>query len=217
MNVKRKFASKLINWHKSQNIDFPWRRTNNAFHVLIAELLLKKTTRNQVNKIYNEIISEFSDPELLAEAKLITLQSKIDHLGMQKKRAKTLIKTANYIINEYQGNIPNTPDELMKLPGVGRYTANAVLCLTYNKTLPLVDTNVVRLIERVFLIKSDRARPRDDPKIWEFVNELLPKRKARYFNLAIIDFANKICLARKPKCKICPINYLCKYKNKTDN
>ncbi|MEM2100223.1 MAG: hypothetical protein QXP45_02670 [Thermoproteota archaeon] len=111
--------------------------------------------------------------------------------------------------------VPRDRDALIKLPGVGPYSANGILCLAYGEQLPLVDTNVIRVMERVFKIKSEKARARTDPMVWSFVEKLIPDGKAREFNLAVLDFANSICVPKVPKCPICPVRDICLYSSKT--
>lgn len=215
--MKKVFVSKLLSWHNKNALRFTWRETRNKYRILLAEVLLRKTTRNQVNKIYEKLIKKYPNPKSLALANVRELEKVIEPLGMQKKRSALLIELARYIISKHNGRIPNDLNEIRKLPGVGPYTANAVLCLAYNKPLPLVDTNTIRIVKRVFAIKSRKARDRTDTKIWSFVKNLIPKRMGRKFNLAILDFANLVCTQSSPKCPICPIRDICKYPNKTKN
>ena len=109
------------------------------------------------------------------------------------------------------GNVPRSEAELLALPGVGRYSANAVRCLAWHENTPMLDTNVIRLVQRVFSIKSSKARPRDDSILWDFVSSLIPDGKARELNLSMLDFASMICTPRAPLCNICPLNEICNY------
>jgi A/G-specific adenine glycosylase len=130
-------------------------------------------------------------------------------LGMEYKRASALKKIAKIVIDSYGGKIPTTSKELMDLPCVGRYTSNALMCLAYGKDYPLLDTNAVRVITRVFSIKSSKIRPRDDSQMWNFVSSLIPSKKAREFNLAVLDIAYSICHANNPGCQVCPLLCIC--------
>lgn len=215
--MKKVFVNKLLLWHSKNALKFPWRETRDKYKILLAEVLLRKTTRNQVNEIYEKIVKKYPNPKSLASANVTELEKIIEPLGMQKKRSVLLIELAKYIINKHNGRIPNDINEIRKFPGVGPYTANAVLCLAYNKPLPLVDTNTIRVVKRVFAIKSRKARDRTDTEIWSFVENLIPKRRGRKFNLAILDFANLVCTPSSPKCPSCPLRSICKYPNKTKN
>jgi len=216
MEEEAVFAKKLLIWHKKNALKFPWRETKDPYKILLAEILLRKTTRSQVKELFEELIKRYPNSEKLASAEIKELEKIIEPLGMQRKRALLLIKLAKTIVENYQGSVPEDRNELLKLPGVGPYSANAVLCLAYGKQLPLVDTNVIRVVERVFQIKSRKARARTDPMVWSFVEKLIPKGKAREFNLAILDFANLVCAPRNPKCRTCPLKEICLYPNKTN-
>lgn len=214
--MKELFASRLLSWHRKYAFRFPWRETRNPYKILIAEVLLRKTTRSQVNGIFEKFIKKYPTPQSLASAKISSLEKILEPLGMQKKRSGLLIKLGKCIVNKHSGRVPKNLNELRKIPGVGLYTSNAVLCLVYNKHLPLVDTNTIRVIERVFQIKSRKARARTDPELWSFAESLIPEGKARKVNLAIIDFANLVCTQKSPKCSTCLLTDMCMYPDKTN-
>jgi len=206
---KEKFADLLLEWWKLNKRDFPWRRTNNPYVILVSEMLLRKTTAKQVNAIFEKFFTKFPNVKMLAEADEEEIEELIKPLGMEHKRAVLLKKLANELLKNHGGAIPASQDDLLKLPGVGRYSANAVLCFAYGKDAPLVDVNAIRVFQRVFSVKSQKRRIKDDTTFWEFVAETIPKGKAREFNLAIIDFAHEVCRPKKPKCAICPLCVIC--------
>jgi A/G-specific adenine glycosylase len=205
------FASRLLMWYVHNKADFPWRRTTDPYKILISEILLRKTTRNQVNHIFNHFFAEFPTVEVLASAAEKFIEEVITPLGMEHKRASALKKLAKTIVDNQGGKIPSEREQLTGLPHVGPYTANAVMCLAYGQDYPLLDTNVVRVITRVFSFKSSKKRPRDDPRMWHFVSSLLPLGKAKDFNLAILDIAASICHPKNPDCQICPLVGICDY------
>lgn len=214
-NSKTAFVKHLLEWWEKNKRHFPWRKTKDPYKILLAEVLLRKTTRDQVKGIFEEFVKKYRDVEKLASADVKELEGVIKPLGMQKKRAPLLIELAKTIIEKHGGKVPRDRDALIKLPGVGPYSANGVLCLAYGEQLPLVDTNVIRVMERVFKIKSEKARARTDPMVWSFVEKLIPDGKAREFNLAVLDFANSICVPKVPKCPVCPVRDICLYSSKT--
>jgi len=211
------FVSRLLKWYRNNKRDFPWRKTKNPYAILIAELLLRKTTANQVKAVYENFIKSFPNIKSLASASEKELSDMLRPLGMEYKRAGLLIKFAEYVLVTYRGNIPENLEDLLDIPGVGYYSANALLCFGYNRNTAILDTNVLRVIERVFNIKSNKTRPRNDIRIWEFVNTLMKKGKARVLNFAILDFAALICKSRAPKCADCILNDICYYKTKKDS
>lgn len=208
---KNEFIRLLLNWWKKNKRDFPWRHTRDSYSILIVEMLLRKTTAKQVEKIYVQFLTKYPDPNSLADANKNDLEELLKPLGMEHKRAELFKRFGLYIMEKYNGEIPTEPEKLLELPGIGMYAANAVLSFNCSKDVPLLDTNFIRVINRVFDIKSQKSRARDDKKIWEFAKTLIPQGNSKNFNLAILDFAALVCRANKPKCLECPIRNICFY------
>lgn len=208
---KELFVKLLLEWWNENKRDFPWRHAKDPYSILIAEMLLRKTTAQQVEKIYAKFLDRYPNPTALAEAEEDELKELLKPLGMEHKRAELLKKFGQTIRELYNSRIPTDPQKLLKLPGVGMYATNAVLCFACSKDVPLLDTNFIRVIQRVFGIKSQKSRARDDNKMWEFAKSLIPQGKSKYFNLAILDFAAQICTAKKQKCLACPVRGICIY------
>ncbi|HDL01995.1 MAG TPA: hypothetical protein ENH23_07165 [candidate division Zixibacteria bacterium] len=127
-------------------------------------------------------------------------------------RGRRLKKIAERIVNQFEGNVPDKKEDLMSLYGVGEYISNAVLCFAFKKRVPIVDTNVIRVYERVFNVKSQKSRPRTDKEVWKFAEKMLPEKDYVEYNYALLDFASEICRAKNPLCEICPLKNICKYK-----
>jgi A/G-specific adenine glycosylase len=204
------FVDKLLEWWPKNARDFPWRKTQNPYYILIAETLLRKTTAKQVEQMYPTFLEKYPSPSHLALADLRTLRKILKPLGLENRRAASLKKLAQVIVAKYGGAVPRRREELMELPVVGRYATNAVLCFAYGTEAPLVDTNVVRIITRFFSFESRKTRLKDDPYMWMFAESLLPAGRARDFNLALLDFAAQVCRARNPKCGECIVRNMCK-------
>ena len=175
-------------------------------------MLLRKTTAKQVDKVYNQFLLLYPDSSSLSNAGMNDLKELLKPLGMEHKRAELLKRFGLYIKDKYDGKPPVEIEKLLELPGVGMYAANAVLSFAYSKDVPLLDTNFIRIIYRVFGIKSNKSRARNDRKIWEFAETLIPIGNSKDFNLAILDFAALVCRAKKPKCSTCPIRNICLYR-----
>jgi A/G-specific adenine glycosylase len=205
------FVSKLLNWHETQSFSFPWRDTKDPFKILVSELLLRKTTRNQVSRLYEPFFSIYPNVEALLSADRNSLEEMIRPLGMEHIRAVALKDLAEAIISKHHGRVPNRREQLLSLPHVGPYIANAVLCFAFGKDVPLLDTNSIRVVSRVFTFKSVKKRAREDSSLWRKVEEMIPRGKARNFNFAILDFAASICTSKNPKCFICPMLVICDY------
>ncbi len=205
---KKEFVKNLLAWHAENRRTFGWRKTNNPFHILIAEIMLQKTDVKKVSEIYDKFIEKYPTPQTIASAELAELRKELALLGIHK-RAERLKKASEKIVYEYGGEVPSEKEELLKLPGVGEYIANAVLCFAFGKDVPIVDTNVIRLLERIFGIKSSKARPRTDRQIWEFAAHFVPKGKCREYNQALLDFGASVCTSKNPQSDICPEKTIC--------
>jgi len=204
------FVRRILEWYKDNNRNYLlWRRTNNPYYILVAEMMLQKTTVRQVQDLIERFLDRFPTPKALADASEEEIRELITPLGMEYKRAVRFKKWGKIVVEKYGGRIPDSGRELLSLPGVGRYIANSVLCLAFGKEVPLVDTNIVRILERFFDIKSIKARARTDEKFWEFVSRITPSGKSRDVNLALLDHGALVCTAKNPKCPICPVNERC--------
>ena len=211
---KQEFSKKLLEWWKENKQDFPWRNTKNPYKILVAEMLLRKTTAKQVNKLFEKFLLAYPTPKKLSKATHKKLVFLLKPLGMEHIRSQQLKKMAIHIFEKYNGKIPDNEEELTKLPGIGKYSANSILSIIYHYDVPMVDVNAIRITQRVFSYESPKKRLRDDMIIWKFIEDLIPKGKSRDFNLSLIDFAHKVCLIRNPRCSSCILSVLCDYNNK---
>jgi A/G-specific adenine glycosylase len=205
------FVNNILNWWETRRRDFPWRHTSDPYKLLVTEILLRKTTAFQVNLIYDKFFENYPTVKDLADADQEDLLDILNPLGMENKRSREFLEIGKFIMDVYEGEIPEDYHSLMEIYGVGRYTASGVLCQAYKKDSAMVDRNVVRVIKRYFHFKSKRKRMRDDPALWEFVENLIPKGQCKQFNLGLIDFASEICTARNPKCSLCEVRNYCSY------
>ena len=205
-----KFVKELLEWYEHNKRDYLfWRKTKNPYHILVSEMMLQKTTVKQVKSLIYKFIERYPKPKDLAKANIDEIRGIITPLGMEHRRAVRFKKWASIVVEKHGGRIPDSEKELISLPGVGQYMTNCVLCLAFNKQVPLLDTNIVRIIERVFDIKSTKARARTDKKFWDFVKNITPPGKSRDVNLALLDYGALVCTAKKPKCLTCSINEIC--------
>jgi len=187
---------------------YPFRETADPYRVLVSEILLRKTTARQVANIYGEFFAKFPTVEDLCRARLEEIIEIIKPLGIVT-RANDLLLAAKTIVQEYKGTVPSDKDLLTQLRGVGRYIANCVLSFGYGKTVPMVDSNVERVLSRVSNLPTNKQGAKGE--FWQIYSELAPIKKRREFHYALIDLAHKICTPRSPKCSDCPISRCCKY------
>src|SRR5690242_3433212 len=197
-----KFTKQLLAWWARAARDLPWRRTRDPYRVLVSEFMLQQTQVSRVAEYYPRFIERFPDLEALARAKPRAVREQWDGLGYYA-RASNLHALARVVSKDLDGTLPDTPDELITLPGIGPYTAGAVACFAYEKPVPAVDTNVARVIRRVFI--GDNHAPRTTHRaVWELAAALVPKngRRAWKFNQAIMELGALVCVARKPRCPV---------------
>lgn len=194
-------------WMKNETHSYPWRETDNLFHAIIAEILLQRTRRDIVIRIYNKFIQKYKNPNDVLNADRRELLRILRPLG--------LIKRTDVILNlakKLADGIPKKEEELKKLPGIGDYTAAIVSAVHLQKPVAAVDKNVARIFIRLFGIKAKNPkRPQDDPNIRKIAQTCLPKSKVREYNLALLDLGWEICRPKKPKCSECPLRIKCFY------
>jgi len=209
---KTVFVARLIAWGEKNRRDFPWRRSNNAFHILVAELMLQRTIARQVEPVYMKFVTQYPSSQDLAKARLEDIAEDLQSLGLAY-RALRLKQIADMIVTKFDGKVPQTEDGLLQLPGVGRYVANAVQCFAFGKEVPLVDTNILRVMKRFFSITTSKESHKKR-EIWDLMATLIPKQRAREFNLSILDFASLICTAKNPSHEVCPLRDICDFYQK---
>lgn len=151
-------------------------------------MMLQKTNAEKVAKIYPRFIKKYKTPYLLARADIRKLKKDLHYLGIHA-RAGRMKATAKKIEKQFKGKVPQDKKSLLLLPGVGPYIANAVLCFAFNKDVPAVDTNVIKILEKFLNIKSTQKRPRNDCALWERVQKMVPEGKGKLFNRSIIDLS----------------------------
>lgn len=203
----KKVAAILLRWHKSNKRNFPWREKPEPYRVLVAEFFLQRTPAERVAKFYTSFLEDFPTIKKLAEADPKYLEEIGKRLGL-KKRMSWLIETAKKLLQEYGGRVPDDYEQLIKLPGVGRYTASAVLCFAFKRDVPIVDANVVRVLTRVFGLPKS---PRTGSGVIEGVaRKLMSRGQGTACNEALLDFAAIIC-KKRPLCYMCPLARSCDY------
>jgi len=203
------FRAKLLRWFNRNERKYPWRDTSDPFRILIAEMMLRRTRADQVKPVYEQLFLEYPDVESLADAEVEKIEEILYPLGL-RWRTPAFSLVAKEIKEKYGSRVPETRDELRKLPGVGEYVAGAVLSIGYGKKEWMVDSNIVRVFKRYFGIETSREGRRNKHVI-EMAKLYVNCKDPRKANLAILDFAALICTSRNPACKKCPLEIECRY------
>lgn len=205
------FQEKLLEWYKENNRGFPWRCINDKYGIIIAEILLQKTNSEKVEKVYNLFLKKFPNFEVLFNAPDSTIKEALKYLGLQNQKVPILKGLAEKVLKDYKGDIPSNKEDLLSIKGIGEYISNAVLCFAFNKRVSIIDGNTIRILERLFNIKSSKKNPRNDKIIWQKMEGILPFENYRDFNYACLDFASLICRFYTPNCEDCFMNHICYY------
>ena len=191
----------LLKWYEIfGRHELPWRNTNDIYHIYLSEIMLQQTQVNRVrDEYYPQFLEKFPTLNTLADAPLDEVLASWSGLGYYS-RARNLHKTA--ILSK--DGLPDCPKALEKLPGIGQYTASAICSFGYHQNIPVVDTNIARVMKRYFALET----PTND-FIWKKADEFLNHKDSRDHNLALMDLGSLICLPKNPKCDICPLQEVC--------
>jgi A/G-specific adenine glycosylase len=199
----------LQNWGKTNFRCFPWREKPTPYSVLVTEVLLRRTTASAVSKIFHSFMLQFPSIEKLALADRAKLEELLIRVGYNKQRARILTEMAKFICYNYNCQIPNDKEKLLNIPHVGNYTANAIISLGYGVPSAMVDSNVSRIIRRLFL---DQLTEEATLNIVQGVADILASEDENpRYNLTLLDFGALICTYGIPRCTLCPLNPLCDY------
>jgi A/G-specific adenine glycosylase len=202
------FRRLLLAWYRKQGRDLPWRRSRDPYAILVSEFMLQQTQVNTVIPYYNEWTRRVPDFTALAAASEQEVLHAWQGLGYYT-RARNLRATAEIVMEKYDGRLPRSLDAMVALPGVGRYTANAVATFAFNKSVPIVEANIARLLARLFDLQMPIDTNHGRETLWQRATELLPSRDAGLHNSALMDLGALVCGTR-PDCGACPVRIFCR-------
>lgn len=206
------FQKTLLDWFHENKRIFSWRSEKDPFKILIAEVMLQRTKAEQVESVYSKFIHEFPEPSSIGSKDKDRIMKYFKKLGLFW-RSGSVIHMTEYILKEYDGIIPASRAELLKIPGVGEYIADAILVFAFNKRITVIDSNVVRLISRFFGFKSMKGEIRRNKTFRDLCQKMVRDvhiNEIKNFNWALIDFSHFTCKSI-PNCDICPFSKECIY------
>jgi A/G-specific adenine glycosylase len=207
MSHAPQFRRSLIRWFRRNGRDLPWRTTRDPYRIIVSEFMLQQTQVTRVEAYYERFLERFPSIECLAAASMSSVRESWDGLGYYR-RAANLHRLAQEVVRDHGGVIPSEPEELRRLPGIGRYTAGAVASFAFERRSAAVDTNVARVLRRAFhpMTRTDVVQ-----RVWETAELMLPRggRNAWAFNQAIMELGALICTAREARCSMCPVRLVC--------
>lgn len=195
---------RILAYYDAHGRDLPWRRTRNPYCILVSEVMLQQTQVSRVIEKYNEFLKKFPTVDALALAKTSDVLKVWKGLGYNR-RALFLQRTAQAVVHEYAGKFPQDLEILKTLPGVGDYTARAILSFAFEQPVPMMDTNHRRFYTRVL----HGLKEIKDVELLKDATSMLPKKRAYDWNQALMDVGSFICLSKKPLCETCPVKTYC--------
>ncbi len=201
--------SSLLQWYASEQRHLPWRSTDDPYAILVSEIMLQQTQVDRVLPKYQQFLARFPTLADLATAPTADVITTWVPLGYNR-RAVSLQSIARQVIAEFDGHIPDTIEELLKLKGIGRYTAGAIACFAYRRQVATVDTNIYRVLHRIFL-GLEHPEPRlNDTQLLSLAEQVLPAGEAYNWNQALMDLGATICTNTNPQCTRCPLQEVCR-------
>ncbi len=200
-------STALLTWYDANKADLPWRGAD-AYRVWLSEIMLQQTQIDTVIPYYNRFLESYPSIVALAAADLDQVLKMWEGLGYYS-RARNLHKTAKIITNDFNGAFPSTVPDLLKLPGIGQYTAGAIASIAFGAQAALLDGNVIRVFSRWLDLADDVTQSKTKSMLWDVADELVPPQRAGDYNQALMELGQKICTPKNPDCSQCPVQPIC--------
>jgi A/G-specific adenine glycosylase len=206
--IKILLGRRLLAWYRRNQRPLPWRTTSDPYRIWISEIMLQQTQVDTVIPYYQRFLKAFPTVSSLAHAPLQDVLRQWENLGYYS-RARNIHTASRMITEKFSGRIPDTMEEIKTLPGIGQYTAGAILSIAYGQPLPAVDGNVRRILCRLFALRKPVDDTREQKQLQKLAASLIPVKHPGDFNQALMDLGATICKARNPDCSRCPVAELC--------
>jgi A/G-specific adenine glycosylase len=207
--ARRRFRARLLRWYGRHGRDLPWRRTDDPYHILVSEIMLQQTQVERVLPKYAEWLEKYPSFAALASAPEEAVTATWYPLGynIRPKRLQTIAREA---ISRFGGQLPSDEATLLSFKGIGAYTAGAVRSFAFRERAAILDTNVARVLFRVFVATGDPKSHSLKRHLWALSGALIPRQRVFDFNQALMDFGATVCVARNPRCGECPMTRDCR-------
>ena len=208
---RRRFRRRLLAWYRVHGRDLPWRRTSDPYHILVSEIMLQQTQVDRVLPKYAEWLEKFPSLDALAAAPETDVTATWRPLGynIRPRRLQTIAREA---VARYGGALPSDEATLLSFKGIGAYTAGAIRSFAFRERAAILDTNVARVLFRVFVGRGEPKSHAMKRHLWTVSDRLVPSRDVFDFNQALMDFGAMICVARNPRCLVCPMAKDCAWR-----
>ena len=206
---RQRFRERLLAWYRRHGRDLPWRQTSDPYHILVSEIMLQQTQVERVLPKYAEWLEKYPSLDALASAPEGEVNATWYPLGynVRPRRLQTIAREA---VAHYGGQLPADEATLLSFKGIGAYTAGAIRSFAFRERAAIVDTNVARVLFRVFVGSGDSKTHAMKRHLWALSETLVPTRHVFDFNQALMDLGAMVCVARNPKCLVCPMTKSCR-------
>jgi A/G-specific adenine glycosylase len=206
--LRQRFRRRLLDWYREHGRDLPWRTTDDPYHILVSEVMLQQTQVDRVLPKYHEWLEKYPSLSALAAADQDDVTATWYPLGYNV-RPRRLHAIARESVERYGGTLPSDEETLRSFKGIGAYTAGAIRSFAFGQRAAILDTNVARVLHRVFVVTGDVKAHAMRRHLWRLSEVLVPRKHVFDFNQALMDFGATVCAARKPKCSECPMTRFC--------
>jgi A/G-specific adenine glycosylase len=209
MNEPSEVSRRLLAWWDEGHTALPWRETRDPYAIWVAEVMLQQTQIATVLPYYRHWMARYPTVATLAQAPLSDVLKSWEGLGYYG-RARNLHAAAKTVVDDYDGCLPAEAEELIKLKGIGRYTAGAISSIAFGRSTPVLDGNVIRVLSRLDDLEDDVTRGATQRRLWRRASELVPDRRPGAYNQALMELGQRICQPAAPRCHLCPLADLCR-------
>jgi len=212
--ARRRFRRRLLTWYRRHGRDLPWRQTDDPYHILVSEIMLQQTQVDRVLPKYAEWLRRYPSLDALAAAPDHEVAEAWRPLGYNV-RPRRLQSIARESVAKYGGRLPSDEATLRSFKGIGQYTAGAIRSFAFRERAAILDTNVARVLFRVFVAAGDPKAHVMKRHLWTVSDALVPSRDVFDFNQALMDLGAMVCVARSPKCLVCPMQKDCAWRQRS--
>jgi A/G-specific adenine glycosylase len=206
--ARRRFARSLLAWFDTHARDLPWRRTRDLYSIWVSEIMLQQTQVATVIGYYQRFLEAFPNVAALAAAPETRVLRLWEGLGYYR-RARQLHAAAKVIVAKHGGEFPRSYEEVRALPGIGRYTAGAILSIGLDQRLPILEANTIRVFSRLIALREDPRTSAAQARLWQVAEEILPAERCGAFNQALMELGSELCTPKEPGCEHCPVAAQC--------
>jgi len=208
--LRQRFRRNLLAWYGKHGRDLPWRNTSDPYHILVSEIMLQQTQVDRVLPKYREWLAKYPSFFVLAEAPPDEVRQTWRPLGYNI-RPRRLQSIAQQAVEKHDGRLPSDRETLLSFKGIGHYTAGAIRSFAFREREAILDTNVARVLFRIFVGKGDPKSHAMKKRLWALSASVLPHKRVFDFNQALMDFGAIHCSAREPKCRRCTMRGFCRF------